>query len=81
MVQFIDESGQEDLVGEQISAKACFVSAINRWQKVGRVNWVEVIEGPLAEEVGRQAEDKSIEELVHVPVSEVTTVSSLSALV
>lgn len=65
VVRFIGQYGQEDVLGDQVAAKAYYVSAI-----CGKIkpSEVQIIEQPEVE-IGKPAAEKAIENLVSVPVS------------
>lgn len=64
VVHFIGRYGHEDVLGDQVAAKACYVSA-----NCGKIkpSEVQIIEQPEVE-VGKLAAEKAVEDLVSVPV-------------
>lgn len=68
MVRFIGANGRkEDLCGDQVASKKCYVSAVHNATTPKQVQWVEV---PVLEDVGEPAEEKAIEDLVTMPLNE-----------
>ncbi|XP_058216809.1 uncharacterized protein LOC131327681 [Rhododendron vialii] len=71
VVRFIDANGrQEDVCGDQIAAKRCYINAVRSSKQTSRVNLIEVPEAPVLEDVGRPAEEKAVEDLVTFPITE-----------
>lgn len=58
------------MYGDQFQAKQCYVSVVGKVPSSKRVHWVEVQDKPVLEDVGAPAEQKSIEDLVKVPITE-----------
>ncbi|XP_058185912.1 uncharacterized protein LOC131303137 [Rhododendron vialii] len=71
VVRYIGANGkQEDLFGDQLQARQCYVSAIRKTSSSKRVHWVEIPEKPVLEDVGSLPEEKSIEDLIKFPLNE-----------
>ncbi|XP_058208141.1 uncharacterized protein LOC131321150 [Rhododendron vialii] len=71
VVRFIGINGrQEDLRGDQIASKKCYVSAVHNSTKAKQVQWVEIPNITMIDDVGQQAEDKAEEDLVQMPINE-----------
>jgi len=76
-VRFIGASGKQETVrGNQMASKRCFVNAVRQKdRREGRppkqVHWIEAPESTqVLDDVGSNAEDKSVEELIKVPIDE-----------
>src|SRR5208282_5473427 len=71
VVRYIGATGQqEDLYGDQVASKKCYISSIHNSSRPKQVHWVEVPDAPVLEDVGAPAEEKAIEDLVTVPINE-----------
>lgn len=71
LVRFIGASGrQEDLHGDQVASKKCYISSIHNSSREKPVHWIEVPDAPVLEDVGAPAEEKAIEDLVTVPITD-----------
>ncbi|XP_058180075.1 uncharacterized protein LOC131298613 [Rhododendron vialii] len=65
VVRFIGATGrQEDLRGDQVAFKKYYVYAIHNSAKAKQVQWVEVPDVAVIDDVGQEAEDKAEEDLV-----------------
>lgn len=60
---------QEDLYEDQTIAKRCYV-AVRSNKMTSRVNLIEVPDAPVLEDVSRRTNEKAIEDLLTVPISE-----------
>lgn len=71
VIRFIGANGrQEDLHGDQVASKKCYVSIVHNSTKAKQVQCVEVPNLALLEDIGELAEDKAIEDLVFMPINE-----------
>ncbi|XP_058216779.1 uncharacterized protein LOC131327651 [Rhododendron vialii] len=61
---------QKDLRGDQVASKKCYVSAVHNSTKGKQVQWVEVPDLAVLEDVGELAKEKAIEDLVSMPITE-----------
>ncbi|XP_058189355.1 uncharacterized protein LOC131306941 [Rhododendron vialii] len=60
----------DDLYGDQTIAKRCYVNAVRSSKQTSQVNLIEVPDALVLEDVGRPANEKAIEDLVSVPITE-----------
>ncbi|XP_058208218.1 uncharacterized protein LOC131321231 [Rhododendron vialii] len=71
LVRYIGAHGrQEDLLGDQLQARQCYISAVGKTLSSKRVHWVEVPNKLVLEDVGSFPEEKSIEDLIKFPLNE-----------
>ncbi|XP_058189244.1 uncharacterized protein LOC131306832 [Rhododendron vialii] len=71
VVRFIGSNGrQEDLRGDQVASKKCYISAVHNSAKAKQVQWVEVPDMAVIDDVGQRAEDKTEEDLIPLPLNE-----------
>lgn len=71
VVCFIGSTGrQEDLYGDQVASKKCYVSAVHNSRTPKQVHWVESPDQAVLEDVGATVEDKATEDLITVPINE-----------
>ncbi|XP_058219380.1 uncharacterized protein LOC131329949 [Rhododendron vialii] len=71
VVRFIGANGrQEDVYEDQTAAKRCYVNAVRSSKQTSRVNFIEVPEDPVLEDVGRPTDEKSKEDLVTFSIIE-----------
>lgn len=65
VLRFISRYGQEDVLGDQVAAKACYFSTIRRKIKPSEVRIIEQSKV----DIDKLAAKKAVEDLVSVPVS------------
>ncbi|XP_028055939.1 uncharacterized protein LOC114260081 [Camellia sinensis] len=70
LICFPTEHGVEQISGDQVASKHCFIAALKEKQLYNRVQTVEVAEQPVLEDVGGAPEEKIVEELERVLVKE-----------
>ncbi|XP_058202718.1 uncharacterized protein LOC131317163 [Rhododendron vialii] len=64
VVRYIGAHGkQEDLLGDQLQARQCYVSAVGKTSSSKRVHWVEVPDKPILEDVGSLPEENPLKTL------------------
>ncbi|XP_058189184.1 uncharacterized protein LOC131306775 [Rhododendron vialii] len=71
VIRFIGTNGrQEDLRGDQVASKKCYVSVVHNFTKAKQVQWVEVPDMEVIDNISEKAEDKAQEDLVQMPINE-----------
>ncbi|XP_028086313.1 uncharacterized protein LOC114287236 [Camellia sinensis] len=70
LIRFPMEHGVEQISGDQVASKHCFMAALKAKQLCNRVQTVEVAEQPVLEDVGGTPEEKMVEDLEKVLVKE-----------
>ena len=71
VVRFIGASGrQEDVFGDQAASKKCYISAVKESREIKQVQWVEVPDAPVLEDVGASLDERVVEEVVKLPADD-----------
>ncbi|XP_028065850.1 uncharacterized protein LOC114268815 [Camellia sinensis] len=70
LIRFPTEHGVEQISGDQVASKYCFMAALKAKQFCNRVQTVEVAEQPILEDVWGTLEEKMVEDLEKVLVKE-----------
>ncbi|XP_028085242.1 uncharacterized protein LOC114286288 [Camellia sinensis] len=69
LIHFPTEYGVEQISGDQVASKHCFIAVLKAKQLCNRVQTVELAEQPVLEDVGRAPEEKIVEDLEKVLVN------------
>ncbi|XP_028104096.1 uncharacterized protein LOC114303142 [Camellia sinensis] len=69
-IRFPTEHGVEQISGDQVASKHCFMVALKAKQLCNQVQTVEVVEQPVLEDVGGAPEEKIVKDLEKVLVKE-----------
>ena len=70
LIRFPTEHGVEQISGDQVASKHCFMAALKTKQLCNRVQTVEVAGQPVLEDVGGTPEEKMVEDLEKVLIEE-----------
>ncbi|XP_028100745.1 uncharacterized protein LOC114300094 [Camellia sinensis] len=70
LIRFPTEHGVEQILGDQVASKHCFMATLKAKQLCNRVQTVEMAEQPVLEDVGGAPEEKMVEDLEKVLVKE-----------
>ena len=77
VVRFIGASGhQEDIFGDQAASKKCYISVVKESREIKQVQWVEVPDALVLEDVGASPDERVVEEVVKLPADTRATILS-----